>query len=121
MRQKLRISRRFHEEIETALKLRATPPNSGRPSTIPAWTRPSEGRDMSFNLMLVLGLLGIALIFIVQNVAAVDVNFLLWTVSMSRALLIIFTLVIGFLLGWFLHSFYTYRRSKPATPTKERN
>jgi len=71
---------------------------------------------MSFNLVLFFGLFGIAAIFIVQNVAAVDVNFLLWTVSMSRALLIIFTLVIGFLLGWFLHSFYAYRSSKPATP-----
>jgi len=69
---------------------------------------------MSFNLVLVLGLVGIALIFIIQNVAAVDVNFLLWTVSMSRALVIIFTLVIGFLLGWLLHSFWSYRRSKPA-------
>jgi len=76
---------------------------------------------MSFNLVLVLGLLGVALIFVIQNVAAVDVNFLLWTVSMSRALLIIFTLVIGFLLGWFLHSYYSYRRSKPATLTRGRN
>jgi uncharacterized integral membrane protein len=76
---------------------------------------------MSFNLVLVLGLLGVALIFVIQNVAAVDVNFLLWTVSMSRALLIIFTLVIGFLLGWFLHSYYSYRRSNPATLTRGRN
>jgi putative membrane protein len=68
---------------------------------------------MSFNLVLVLALAGIALIFIIQNVAAVDVNFLLWTVSMSRALLIIFTLAVGFLLGWFLHSFRSYRKSKP--------
>ncbi len=65
---------------------------------------------MSFNLMLVLALAGIALIFIIQNVAAVDVNFLLWSVSMSRALLIIFTLAIGFLLGWFLHSYYSFRK-----------
>ena len=71
---------------------------------------------MSFNLALVLGLFGIVLIFTVQNVAAVEVNFLLWTVSISRALLIIFTLAIGFLLGWFLNSFRTYRKRKPATP-----
>lgn len=71
---------------------------------------------MSFNLVLVLALAGIALIFVIQNVAAVDVNFLLWTVSMSRALLIIFTLAIGFLLGWFLHSYTAYRKSKPAAP-----
>jgi uncharacterized integral membrane protein len=71
---------------------------------------------MSFNLVPVLALAGIALIFVIQNVAAVDVNFLLWTISMSRALLIIFTLAIGFLLGWFLHSYYSYRKSKPAAP-----
>ena len=35
------------------------------------------GRDMGFNLVLVPGLVGIALIFIIPNVAAVDVNFLL--------------------------------------------
>ena len=73
---------------------------------------------MSFSLVLVLALAGIALIFVIQNVAAVDVNFLLWTISMSRALLIIFTLAIGFLLGWFLHSYYSYRISKPAAPRR---
>jgi lipopolysaccharide assembly protein A len=67
---------------------------------------------MSFNLVLVLTLAGIALLFIIQNVAAVDVNFLWWTVSMSRALLILFTLAIGFLLGWFLHSYSSYRKKR---------
>jgi len=47
---------------------------------------------MSFYLMVVLALAGFAVIFIVQNVAAVDVNFLLWTLSLSSALLIFFTL-----------------------------
>jgi len=74
---------------------------------------------MSFYLMVVLALAGFAVIFIVQNVAAVDVNFLLWTLSLSRALLIFFTLSIGFLLGWFLHSYYSYRtRQKRAPPHK---
>jgi membrane protein CcdC involved in cytochrome C biogenesis len=31
---------------------------------------------------------------------------------MSRALLIFFVLIIGFFLGWFLHSYLTYRKSK---------
>jgi putative membrane protein len=66
---------------------------------------------MTLYLGLVLALVGLALIFIVQNVAAVDVNFLVWTISMSRALLIVFTLAIGFLLGWFLHIYYSYRRA----------
>ena len=64
---------------------------------------------MSFSLVMVTVLAAIALVFIAQNVAAVEVNFLIWTVSMSRALLILFTLAIGFLLGWFLHSYRSFR------------
>ena len=66
---------------------------------------------MNLYLALVLALAGVALIFTVQNVAAVDVTFLVWTISMSRALLILFTLSIGFLLGWFLHAYYAYRNA----------
>ncbi len=66
---------------------------------------------MNLYLALVLALAGVALIFTVQNVAAVDVTFLVWTISMSRALLILITLSIGFLLGWFLHAYYAYRHT----------
>jgi uncharacterized integral membrane protein len=69
---------------------------------------------MSFYLALILALAGIALIFIFQNVAAVDVNFLIWTVSMSRSLLIILTLGIGVLLGWFLRIYASYRKAGKA-------
>ncbi len=67
---------------------------------------------MSFYLMLILALAGIALLFILQNVAAVDVNFLFWTVSMSRSLLIVLTLAIGFLLGWFVRLYFSYRQAQ---------
>jgi len=67
---------------------------------------------MSFKLILVLIIAGFFVIFITQNVAAVDVTFLIWSISMSRALLIFFVLIIGFFLGWFLHSYLTYRKSK---------
>lgn len=78
---------------------------------------------MSFYLVIVAVLAVLAAIFTVQNVAAVDVNFLFWTVSMSRSLLIIFTLVIGFLLGWFLHSYHAYRSARgragaPSSPPR---
>lgn len=69
---------------------------------------------MRFYLFMVLGLSAATVVFVSQNVAVVDVNFLFWTVSMSRALLILFTLAIGFLLGWFLHAYFSYRRTKPA-------
>jgi hypothetical protein len=45
----------------------------------------------------------------------VEVSFLFWSVSMSRALLIFFLLMIGFVLGWFLHGYLSYRQSKDET------
>ena len=76
---------------------------------------------MSLYLALILALAAVALIFTVQNVTAVDVNFLVWTISMSRALLIVFTLSIGFLLGWFLHIYYSYRRASRKSESERRN
>ena len=67
---------------------------------------------MSFKLILVLVIAGLAVIFITQNVAAVDVTFLLWSISLSRALLIFFVLIIGLVLGWFLNSYFVYRKTK---------
>jgi hypothetical protein len=40
------------------------------------------------------------------------VTFFLWSISMSRALLIFFTLVLGFVFGWFLHSYMSYQKAK---------
>lgn len=66
---------------------------------------------MSFKLILMLIMASLVVIFITQNVAAVDVTFLVWSISMSRALLIFFVLMIGFVLGWFLHSYLNYRKT----------
>jgi putative membrane protein len=74
---------------------------------------------MRFYLFMILGLSAATVVFVSQNVAVVDVNFLVWTVSMSRALLILFTLAIGFLLGWFLHAYFSYRRTKPAATRRD--
>jgi uncharacterized integral membrane protein len=48
----------------------------------------------------------------VQNFAVVEISFLYWRVSMSSALLIFFTLMIGFVLGWFLHSYFLHQKSR---------
>jgi uncharacterized integral membrane protein len=71
-----------------------------------------EDGSMNFKLILVLMIAGLAVIFITQNVAAVDVTFLFWSISLSRALLIFFVLIIGFVLGWFVHSYFNYKKSK---------
>jgi uncharacterized integral membrane protein len=67
---------------------------------------------MNLKLILLLILSSLAVIFIAQNVAVVEIGFLFWRVSMSSALLIFFTLMMGFILGWFLHSYLLYRKSK---------
>ena len=69
---------------------------------------------MNLNLALALILSTLAVVFIAQNVAVVDIDFLFWRASMSSALLIFFTLMIGFLLGWSLHTYLVYRKSKRA-------
>lgn len=69
-------------------------------------------KNMNLKLILILISAGLAIIFITQNAPVVDVRFLFWNVSMSRALLIFFLLIIGFALGWFLHSYFVYRKSK---------
>ena len=69
---------------------------------------------MNIKLALILVLSGIVLVFVTQNVAAVEVTFFFWSISLSRALLIFFALAIGILIGWFLHSYVEYRHAKDA-------
>lgn len=67
---------------------------------------------MNLKLVLILILSSLAVVFIAQNVAVVEISFLFWRASMSSALLIFFTLTIGFLLGWFLHGYFLHRKLK---------
>jgi uncharacterized integral membrane protein len=60
--------------------------------------------------LLVLMLL--ALIFLLQNTAVVEIRFLFWSLPMSRALFMLLFLVIGVASGWLLHSYVHLRRSR---------
>lgn len=71
-----------------------------------------EDEKMRFQLMLILILAGLVAIFMIQNVEAVEISFLFWSIAMSRALLIVFALVIGFVAGWIGHRYLALRRSK---------
>jgi lipopolysaccharide assembly protein A len=71
---------------------------------------------MNIKLALILVLSGVILIFVTQNVAAVEVTFLLWSISLSRALLIFFALAIGILIGWFLRSYVERRQVNNTFP-----
>lgn len=67
---------------------------------------------MNFKIILVIILACFSLVFLVQNLDVVVVSFLFWDISMSRALLLFFSLFIGFIIGWSLHSYFSYLRSK---------
>jgi uncharacterized integral membrane protein len=54
----------------------------------------------------------LVVLFVTQNVSAVTVSFFFWSISLSLALLIFFALAIGFVLGWFLHSYIAYQKIK---------
>jgi lipopolysaccharide assembly protein A len=65
---------------------------------------------MNFKLIFSIAMAGLAVLFIIQNVTVVDMKFLFWTLSMSRALLMSLILSVGIILGWLLHSYF--KRSK---------
>ncbi|MBU0712235.1 LapA family protein [bacterium] len=57
---------------------------------------------MKFKIILSLVVAALVVIFIVQNVAVVDIKFLFWKLSMSRSLMMFFLIIIGAVVGWFL-------------------
>ncbi|MCX6225114.1 MAG: LapA family protein [Bacteroidia bacterium] len=67
---------------------------------------------MNFKIIGVVILAVLSLIFVAQNIDVVTVSFLFWEVSMSRAILLFFSLLIGFIIGWFLNSYLSYRKDK---------
>lgn len=67
---------------------------------------------MNAKLLLVLVLLGLAILFIIQNVAVVEIQFLFWSMQLSRSLLMFLVLAVGILIGWFLHAFLKHRRAR---------
>ena len=58
---------------------------------------------MNLKLITILSLIALGAIFIVQNAEVVELRFLFWTMSMSRALMFVFLMLIGIVIGWLLH------------------
>jgi len=67
---------------------------------------------MNFKIGLIAILALVALIFLAQNIEVVTVSILLWEISMSLAVMIFFLTLIGFMIGWFLHGYLSYRKGK---------
>jgi len=54
---------------------------------------------MTKNIVFLI-LVALVLIFVIQNTQVVEFHFLAWKVSMSRALLLLGTFVMGIVVGW---------------------
>jgi uncharacterized integral membrane protein len=63
---------------------------------------------MRFIIGAVLGVL--AFIFAIQNTEIVEIQFFFWTVTGSRALMILIVLVVGILVGWTVGGLRRHRR-----------
>jgi putative membrane protein len=63
--------------------------------------------DMRNWRILLFILLALVIVFALQNTQVVDVQFFFWTLSMSRALILLGTLVIGLFAGWLVGKFTT--------------
>lgn len=68
-----------------------------------------EGYEMNTKLAVSLVIACLVVIFILQNMTVVKVNFLFWSLSMSRSLLVIVLVGVGMMVGWLLSSYVSYR------------
>jgi len=62
---------------------------------------------MNAKLILSVVVVGLVLLFVVQNVGAVQIRFLFWSFSASGSLLFLLIFFIGAVLGWSWHRFST--------------
>jgi uncharacterized integral membrane protein len=67
---------------------------------------------MNYKLLLSLILTALAVLFIIQNVTVVEIKFLFWSIQISCSLLMFLLLAIGIIIGWLLHEYLRYRKSK---------
>jgi putative membrane protein len=70
---------------------------------------------MNYKVILSLILAGFCVVFIIQNVAIVEIRFLFWKIEMSRALLIFIVLAIGIIVGWLIKGHFRVKEDELIT------
>jgi putative membrane protein len=63
---------------------------------------------MKFVIGILVGV--IVVIFVIQNGEVVDVSFLFWTLTVSRAVMVLVIFLVGTIFGWIGHSLGRRRR-----------
>ncbi len=70
-----------------------------------------EVMQTNIKLVVTLILVGFFILFIVQNSTVVEIRFLFWKLSMSRALLLFFVLAAGMIAGWLVKGYFDHKKS----------
>ncbi len=70
---------------------------------------------MNLKLFTILALIALAAVFIVQNAEVVELRFLFWKMTMSRALMFVFLVLTGVAVGWLLHGHMIHKRQHKET------
>jgi uncharacterized integral membrane protein len=65
---------------------------------------------MNFKLIAGLTIICLIAIFIIQNIAIVEVRVIFWSIAMSMVLLILILLGIGIVTGWLLNDYFRHRK-----------
>ncbi len=61
-------------------------------------------KKLNYKQIISLVLAALTILFILQNIAVININFLFWTFFISRSVLIFLVLLIGMVIGWLLRS-----------------
>ena len=67
---------------------------------------------MSAKLILSLVAVGLVILFVVQNVGAVQIRFLFWSFSASGSLLFLLIFFVGIVVGWSWHGVLGWRKTR---------
>ncbi len=70
---------------------------------------------MNAKLILILVVTGLVLLFVIQNVGAVEIRFLFWSFSASRSVLFLLIFIVGAVLGWSWHKVSAFAWKKTRT------
>ncbi|WP_455203226.1 lipopolysaccharide assembly protein LapA domain-containing protein [Kaarinaea lacus] len=75
---------------------------------------------MNVKTIFAIVLLVFTAIFVIQNITTVEIRILFWSVSMSRSLMVIVMLLIGFIIGWITCS-HLFHRHKTVSDQEQSN
>jgi uncharacterized integral membrane protein len=78
---------------------------------------PRRKEAIMFRNTLFIILIAVVLVFVIQNTQVVEFQFLFWTFTISRALMLFSTLAVGIIAGWLMA--FPKRRQQKVKSTKK--